>query len=224
MLRSFRLASVALALGIAISYASAADGPAPAKDRAAQAAAEKQEAKRGRDAKPNDLAGKVESQLQKMFKIWDRSRDGAVDMAELEKSYAKLKVKPGQDDANAPNPFAPVAAMHAKIDGDKDGSLSKSEFDAWAADFSAHLAEYAYTQQELARVQRKMADLQALANKNRGISAADGIFQQEAQRGLIQYKQIIAELETKLDELKDKGGHSEYRDFLMQQLAQQIKR
>lgn len=213
----FAAALIALFLGAGAFAAKPKKAP---EGENAEASAEQPKPVKGK--KPVDAAGKIESQLQKTFKIWDRNKDDSIDKEELEKFYARLKAKrkkKGQgDEAQAPDPMAAVAALHAKIDADQDAKASHAEFDAWAADLSAHLSKYVELQERRAELAGELANLQGLLQRSGNVTAADGIFNGEASRGVIQYEQMIKGVDEDLKKLDEDSGHADYRDFLLQQV------
>ena len=166
-------------------------------------------------------SNKLVGALQKTFKLWDSNKDDSVDKEELEKFYARLKAKPKKKaDAAAgggPEPLAAVAALWKKTDADSDGKISHAEFDAWAGQFAEYLSQCVDLQNQRAGVEREMVNLQSLLAKSGNVTALDGIFEQEARRGLIKYKQSLERIDGALQEL-DAAGHSAYRDLLLPQL------
>lgn len=164
-------------------------------------------------------AGKVESQLAKAFKLWDRNKDDAVDKDELEKVFVpKAASKKGPAAAAAADPRPAIAALHAKLDEDKDGKVNAKEFDAWATTFAAYLTKFAELQERRAGIERELVNLQRLLAKSDNVSAADGIFAGEANRGIIRYQGMLKDIDNELKELADKGGHTEYAQMVAQQV------
>lgn len=167
------------------------------------------------------IAGKVGGQLQKTFKLWDKNKDESVDKEELEKYYARLKPKTAKkgaaDAADAPDPLAAVNAMRTKADSDSDGKISKAEFDEWAGKFADYIAKFADLQNQRGSAERELANLERLLARSGNVTAADGIFGQEARRGIITYKQSLERIDGELKAL-DAEGHSDYRDLLLPQL------
>ena len=168
---------------------------------------------------PAATNGKVAGQLQKTFKLWDKNKDGSADKEELEKFYAKLKVKPkrkGVAAAGEPDPMAPVNALRSKADADGDDKISLAEFNEWATNFTEYASKVSALQIERAGSEREMANLQGLLDRSGKVTAADGIFEQEARRGLITYKQSLERIDGELKAL-DAEGHSDYVGLFMPQ-------
>lgn len=172
------------------------------------------------DKKPALSSGAVNGQLQKTFKLWDKNKDDSVDQQELEKFFSvKLKAPPKKKGevaaVGAADPKAPVVALLAKADADKDGKISRTEFDEWAASFSNNMVKYAEVRGQIDATLRELSNLEALLPRNGAVTAADGIFEQEARRGIIRYKQSLEEFADQIKKL-DAEGHSEYRLLFLQ--------
>ena len=184
---------------------------------AAKEKAEKAE-KAKTEKKPAATSSKGAGQLLKTFKQWDKNKDSSVDKDELEKFYARLKAKPKKKGdaaaAGEPDPMAPVHALLAKTDTDSDGKISQSEFDEWAGKFSEFATKVAALQADRVRVEREMANLQGLLARSGRVTAADGIFEQEARRGLITYKQSLEQIDGELKAL-DAEGHGDYAELFL---------
>lgn len=161
-------------------------------------------------------ASKLEAQLGKAFKLWDRNKDDAVDKDELDK--ALLPKTTGKKGAPAPDPKPMIDALYARLDSDKDGKVASAEFDGWAASFGTYLTESVKLQNERAGIEGELVKLQRLAAGSGNVTAGDGIFQQEANRGIIRYQIMLKEIDAKLAELAGKDGHSDYAQFLWQHL------
>lgn len=185
-------------------------------------AADKAKPKNAKETKAATKAGmasnKLVGALQRTFKLWDSKKDDSVDKEEFEKFYAKLMAKPKKKaDAAAADPMAAVTALWKKTDADSDGKISHAEFDEWAGQFAEYVTKYVDLHNQRAGVEREMANLQALRAKSGNVTALDGIFDQEARRGLITYKQSLERIDGELKEL-DAAGHVAYRDLLLPQL------
>lgn len=172
------------------------------------------------EGKPAASSQAVNGQLQKTFKLWDKNKDNSVNQEELEKSfYSKLKApakKKGVAAApGAEDPKAPIVALLVKADTDQDGKISRTEFDEWAGGFSENMAKYADMRGKIDTTLRELSNLEALLGRNGGVTAADGIFEQEARRGIIRYKQSLDDFNDELKKL-DAEGHAEYRFLFLQ--------
>lgn len=161
-------------------------------------------------------AGKIEGQLFRAFKLWDHNKDDAVEKEELEKAYAP-KVGANKPPVAA-DPKAAVAALYDKLDADKDGKVDQKEFGAWATPFAAHLVNFAELQERRAGIERELVNMQRLLSRSGNVTAADGIFASEANRGIISYQEMLKNIDTELNKLATDGGHAEYRDLLVQKL------
>lgn len=172
--------------------------------------------------KPVDAAGKIKVQLQKSFKSWDRNKDDAVDKEEFDKFHARFKAKPRKkpqgDEGIPPDPMAAVAAMHTKMDGDQDATISRAEFDTWSEGFAEYLSKYGELQERRAGIQHELENVQGLLQRNRNITALDGVANDQLSRGVIQYEQMIKGIDEDIKKLDSEGDHADYRDFLVQQL------
>jgi hypothetical protein len=166
--------------------------------------------------KPTGAAGKIEIQLQKAFKQWDRDKNETIGLEEMEKVYARLKAKPkrGRDAeaAPAPDPMAAVAALHALLDDDKDKQVTRAEFDAWTTDFAAYLGVYVEIQEKRAGFEQEKAKMQ------QRLDQGAGLFNDQLMAGVIQYDQMIAELDKQVANLDADGSLSQCRDFVVQQV------
>ena len=177
--------------------------------------------------KPRGAAGKIHGQLQRAFKTWDRDKDESVGLEEMEKVYAKLKVKSRKkqagDEGNAPDPMAAVTELHALLDADQDAKVTREEFDAWTPEFAAYLAGYFEIQEKRAGIEQELAKVKGILDRNANVTALDGILNDELSRGVIAYEQMLEGLDEQLAQLDTEGKYAPCRDFVLQQILR-IKR
>src|SRR5689334_12304388 len=132
---------------IATSVMFATGLPSQAAKEAPKVAPEKKPERTDKQSKgakkPADRTGQMESQLRRSFKSWDRDKNDSVSKEELEKFFAKLKVKPKKkarpDDQKQPDTMAAITALYSRLDSDQDNEVTAAEFDAWAANFAAYV-------------------------------------------------------------------------------------
>lgn len=178
------------------------------------------------DRKANDagkLAARVGLELEKLYKAWDKNKDGMASEAELDKYYARLKPKKKADE-NAIDMFAPVTALLKSLDANKNDAIDKAEFDEWAPKFAGYWAEFAQVHDELTKAQRELAAIEVQLARSRGVTAGDGIAADIFQRNAIRWKAQVEELEAKAAKLGEEGGHGAYQEFLYRELAPRMKR
>jgi hypothetical protein len=168
---------------------------------------------------------KVVVELQKLFKLWDANKDRFADQDELKKFATSVKPKApkNQPKEDADAGTAAVEALISKLDPDKDQKFSQAEFDTWAALFARDFTEIMRLQFETARIQQELAKLEALSQRSGNVTAGDGIFQDSARRGIIQYQLQLKDLAAQLDKIKEEGGHAGYQEFLQRELLRRVK-
>lgn len=177
------------------------------------------------NGKQDAAARRVVVELQKLFKIWDGNKDRSADQDELKKfaNSVKPKVPKNQPKADADPGTVAILALLSHLDEDQDQKVSQAEFDRWAPRFAGDLTEIVRLQGESARIQQELAKLEALSQRSGNVTAGDGIFQDSARRGIIQYQQQLKDLGMQLDKIQSEGGHADYREFLQRELLRRMK-